>query len=224
MKNENDARSFKIISTNKTKYPYQGKSQIGIYDKTILCEICERKIEKYDDYACRILLQNFEEQNYISDPSNRKVSYKLSIIDYKKLKLFFISVLWRALASNRKEFSNIKDCDLENRLKTMIENDYPGNESDFPVITTRFDDWLGKKFGHLDPHYESIEGIKFCRFYLGAGYKIFIKVDEKPLPKSEMWQFFILKPNHPLYIIIYNFLNSKEMPLLQEIIKGRNYL
>jgi len=209
------------IHTN-VRGEYKKKSHIGIYDKNILCKNCEKIFQRYDDYAQHILLPDFKEKHYILNNSGKKVGYNMENVNYDLLKLFFMSLLWRASVSIRKEFSRINVGPFEEALRSMIQDGNPGDENVFSVIVSRFDDYLGKNF-LLDPHNEKFDGINFCRFYLGAGYRVFIKVDKRTLPKSNIFRFFILKPNHPLHITIHSLLpSSKELGVLKKVIKAKN--
>jgi hypothetical protein len=39
---------------------YVKRAPIGVYDKTILCEACEKQFGIWDDYAQSLLIQNFQ--------------------------------------------------------------------------------------------------------------------------------------------------------------------
>jgi len=209
------------IHTNK-KGEYTKRSHAGIYDKTILCGDCETLFQRYDDYAQSLLLPDAKEEDYILGPDGKRVGYILKNIDYCNLKLFFLSVLWRASVSTREEFSKIDVGPFEKALRLMMQSDDPGDENVFSVIVNRFDDYLGKKF-LIDPHNERFDdGINFCRFYLGAGYRVFIKVDKRSLPESNIFRFFILKTNQPLCVTINDLRTSEqELSVLKSTI-GKN--
>ncbi len=94
-----------IFSNTNGVFPK--KISTGIYDKDILCEQCDRCIGLWDDYANKILIQNFSEKCAVYH-KGIKVAYKIDNYDYKKLKLFFISLLWRALISEREFYKKNK--------------------------------------------------------------------------------------------------------------------
>lgn len=217
MRNRGNNRPFQLLSN--TKNEHSQKLRIGSYDKNILCEDCEKVFQKYDDYACKILLSNIGNSDYILNPNGNRIGYELKNVDYKKLKLFFLSVLWRASASERKEFEKINvDRPFEDRLKTMIRNSDPGGTNDFLVVIRRFIDDLGKNF-LMDPYPLSINKINFYRFYLGAGYEFHIKVDEINLGKADVLYSLALRSESSLYIPFRNnLLSSKEFPILKNIL------
>jgi len=217
MRDRKDARPFQLLSNTAGEYPK--KSQIGSYDKNILCENCEKYFQKYDDYACKSLLSNIgNNSDYVLDPNGKKVGYKLENVDYKKLKLFFLSVLWRASVSKRKEFKKVDiGVSFEDCLKVMIKNSDPGSPNDFLVVVRRFIDDLGKNF-LMDPYKLRIDGINFYRFYLGAGYEFHIKVDKRDLRQADVLYTLALKSESPLYIPFRDSLSSsKEFPILKDI-------
>ncbi len=68
------------------------RSQIGAYDKTIVTEEGERIFDPLDNYAAKLLLKNREDFLPIGSPP---VCLLKKEYDYKLLKQFILSVLWR---------------------------------------------------------------------------------------------------------------------------------
>lgn len=193
-----------------SKYPE--KSQIGIYDENLVCGDCERLFSPWDNYGHSFLVANFPKDKLFLD-GNQALAYVIENYDYQKLKLFFISILWRASASSHKDFSNINVGPFEPKLKKMILNNDPGDINYFSVIITKFDD---EKIATaiISPDKHKLDGINFISFYLG-GFKVFIKVDSRE--SSELMKDFIMKPNSPLYVVIENFRGSGEFKLMKNI-------
>lgn len=214
MRDQGDNQPFQLLSNTQNEYPQ--KLWIGSYDKNILCEDCEKIFQKYDDYACKTLL-NFDRANFVLDLGGNEVGYKLENIDYKKLKLFFLSVLWRAFASERNEFRKVEIGSFESNLRDMIQKDNPGGINDFLVVIRKFIDDLGKNF-LMDPYKTKVDGINFYRFYLGAGYEFNIKVDKRNIEESDSLYMIALKPESPLYIQFRELSKSKEFPILKDIL------
>jgi len=211
-------KPFSVLTNTAGRY--SKKSWIGLYDSHIICEDCEKIFQKYDNYACKILLSKFDKSNFILDGSENKIAYKLDGIDYKKLKLFFISILWRASISKREEFKKVDVGPFKNTLQDMIRGENPGVTNDFSVIVTRFIDILGQKFW-MDPYKYRIDGFNFYRFYLGTGYEFDIKVDKRNLEATDSLYQLALKPNAPLYIPFReNLLRSKEFPVITNIFQS----
>ena len=78
-----------------------GKKPTGIYDQNILCEDCDNGIiGKYETYGSKILnggnLPEKDTPKYNIERDERgasKINFKN--LDYSKLKLFFLSILWK---------------------------------------------------------------------------------------------------------------------------------
>ena len=204
-----------MLSVTNTKgvYPYK-RMTIGLYDNNLVCEEHEKIFGAYDDYAIRILLK--KQKNHINALSgNRHVGWLVKNVDYQKLMLFFISVLWRTLASELDVFKRI-DCkeSLEKSKEIIKSGNYEGDF--FSVLIGRFTDLVGLGM-MVDPYVQNIDGVRFFKFYPGAGYIFFIKADTKPVPK--VFSPFILAENKPLFILNRgNFLVSKECEVMEKVI------
>ena len=122
-----------------------GHKPTGIYDKHILCKKCDNEIiGSYESYASKILhggnLSDKQKIKITSVPEEKGVG-KISVsnINYKKFKLFLISMLWRGHISKQEFFKNI---DLGNnyseKARKMILNGDPGNETDFESMITLY--------------------------------------------------------------------------------------
>jgi|SRR3989339_960461 len=165
-----------IVSTNDE---YEKKSPVGIYDNGILCAECDNKIGVFDDYAQKIFLKQRP-----SDYPGSSEALMLINIDCGKIKMFFISLLWRASISGREEFKLINLGPLEAILKRALEDNDPMMKNDFSVISCRFgSDKLPQITNKIiqTPFCQRIDQINFSVFYLGNGYKFFIKVDSRRL-------------------------------------------
>jgi len=207
------------LEMRSTNSPYKERSPKGIYDKTILCLDCEKIFGPYDDYAQKLLLPDFKKEGYVINEIGKRIGCILNDFDYTRIKLFFISVLWRASVSSRKEFGRVKTGPFESCLKQMIQKGKPEYEDDFSIILYRFDDYVGKKI-FLDPHMSRIDGINFCQLYLGAGYKVLMKVDKRPIKDIGLMANLVLHPSRPLSIVINkNFLASKEFSVMAKIVR-----
>jgi hypothetical protein len=75
------------------------KTPVGVYDTKLVCRICEDKFGDWINYAQQLLQD---------EPLNGKklfvglqlIGYELPKFNYAKLKLFFVSLLWRASESS----------------------------------------------------------------------------------------------------------------------------
>jgi hypothetical protein len=92
----------------------------GIYER-LLCSECESLVGGYEDYAARVL-------NGGVPITSQKLSDRMVFggIDYKRFKLFQISLIWRAAVSQHESMSNVTLGPHAERMRTMILNGIPG--------------------------------------------------------------------------------------------------
>jgi hypothetical protein len=201
------------MMTNKAG-EYTKKAPVGVYDQTIVCSKCESIWQEWDNYAQQLLADeplNGRPRYH----NNRKICYIVDNFEYRKLKLFFISMAWRASVSSHPFFSKVSLGQFEDIAKQHIANSDPGDSEDFSVTLARFDHPLAKSM--LDPHAEKYSDVNYLRFYL-AGYIAYIKVDHKPTPMP--LSQFAMAENRPLYIICRDFARSKELDLMKKLASG----
>ncbi len=85
---------YRSVDTQTGKWTH---CQSGIYDKSILCSNCDGKILKlFDDEAYRVLLNSEYVHPIQENLSSKLFEFRANQFNYKLLRKFFISVLWRA--------------------------------------------------------------------------------------------------------------------------------
>lgn len=188
------------------------RSPIGIYDPEILCADCDAIFAPWDDYAQKVLSPELKNANAITD-GIQIGGWTIADYQYDLLKLFFISLLWRASVSQHPFYHRIKLGTFEPIAQGMIAQSDPGQPEEFGVVLARFTDALGTSI--LDPHPDRLDGIKYCRFYLGR-YIAYIKTDARP--PSETWRAFTMKPDQPLCIVARNLQRSKELAVMHKVV------
>lgn len=114
------------------------------YDPKLVTRKGENILSDLDDYAIKSLRNNFivwsgwgDAAAIPLDPDDLLNGYgirRISGVDTSKLRLFFLSLMWRAAASNRSELAKValKSDDLE-RLRTMIVGGHPEPTEFLPV-------------------------------------------------------------------------------------------
>jgi len=146
------------------------------------------------------------------------VAYKIRNYKYDYLKLFFISLAWRASVSSHGFYQRINLGPYEDMAKTMISISDPGNDDCFATTIAKFDEHpLSATI--LDPHPERFQGINYCRFYL-SDYVVYIKIDMRPAP--EPFYDCSFKNGEPLHIICRDLSKSKELPLIYRVARSAN--
>jgi len=95
----------------------------------LLCYDCEQKIGRYEKYFKEAIHLS---RHGIEIKHNRQFAV-IDNLDYSKLKLFFLSMLWRMSISSRTEFENVNIGDNEETIRKMIVKEEPGKSSEYPV-------------------------------------------------------------------------------------------
>jgi hypothetical protein len=199
------------LHTN-TESTYPKRASIGIYDKNILCGDCDQIFGPWENHAQKVLLHNFSEDLAIYD-GHKKVGYKITDYDYNALKLFFISLLWRASISKQQFYKRVSTGPFENMLKDMILAADPGHPNTFAVTLAKFIDPNVPVM--MDPHSESYDGVNYCRFYL-SGFVVYIKVDNRPPP--DFLSDFCLSDSGSIIVIPRDVNKSKDGVILKDIL------
>jgi hypothetical protein len=113
--------------------------QTGEFEGGILCKDCEGRIAQWEHYANAFLYGSQLKEMGTVDMQNFKnvhgVEYtQVKGINYSKLKLFFLSVLWRASISTRPLFKNVSLGSYEEKIRFMLHSEDPGKEHTYPCL------------------------------------------------------------------------------------------
>ncbi len=127
-----------LIQTNLKNLKRISKRPSGMYDENILCKKCDNEvIGKFETYASRILLPKVKTKNNaivnttISSSEKGLKIIHFKNIDYKKFKLFLISILWRSHISEHPFFKVVKLGKHAEILRKMILYDDPMENNDY---------------------------------------------------------------------------------------------
>ena len=105
--------------------------QSGAYDKNILCATCDNEVlGSLERYASRVLYGGIELT--LEKRTNTSTYINIKGIDYKKFKLFLLSILWRASISNLPIFQRVKLGAHESVIKDRILSNNPGSSTEYP--------------------------------------------------------------------------------------------
>lgn len=203
-----------IYSTAENAFPK--RSPVGIYDSEILCGECDNRIGDWDNYAQRLLLTPLEAYG-APEELRRQKYFTIRDLDYALLKLFFVSLLWRADQSGHDFFGGV---DLgqswRERTKEMVLTGDPGGPEEIGVTLVRYEHRLAERTIY-NPEKVRSDALNFYRFSLGS-YVAMIKVDRRPF-KSSM-QPFVLRPNEHLLVGLFEYEDSRLYRDIVERVRG----
>lgn len=168
----------------------------GVYDDRLVCETCERQFAAWDDYAIRFFVnETVPFQALVNEQGTPFRIYPL--FDYAKLKLFFISMLWRAHATDLPDFVKVDlGSKYEEMAKAMIKASDPGTPDQFAVFLIRF---TGEhRLLGTSPTPRPHLGVVIYETLL-FGFGSFIKASKRPLPTA--YRNVQLTDRQPLYML-----------------------
>ena len=170
----------RIIGIGSVPDQYQPFYYSGIW-KYLLCDHCDGKvIGPWEDYFEKKVLAP-------SDHVQKCGAGRLEIrnLDYPKVKLFLLSLLWRMSVTSRREFSSVKlDTEDEERIRQRLINEDPGPPHHFACLlltNPNFATAISKSF--LAPSLRKTQGKEVIMFGIGPF----------------LWSFFLSrKPAQPV--------------------------
>lgn len=118
----------KIVISNKQKS--------GEYDLYKFCKDCDSQIlGRYESYGREFLYSTELPKGKELIVSMKNEYIECSNANYKKLKLLFLSILWRASLSDRPFFSEVSlDDEIMEEMRKMILCGDPKKDIEFPVF------------------------------------------------------------------------------------------
>lgn len=187
------------------------RSPSGEYDQ-IVCPPCEKRFGPWDDYGVELIrrLRAGDGVPY----GDIAVGIE---VDYARLKLFVMSMLWRASASTRRTYSRVMLGSKWNEaLRTALIAEDPGTEDFFSVTVSLFRDEMQRKV-LFDPHREKYFQVNYVRFYVYGGFTLLVKVDERKPPDA--LGAGVLSINKPLHIVLRDW-SPSEASVARRILGG----
>lgn len=182
-----NGREMKIISA----YPneYEKRSRIGVYDDFV-CAGCEGIFQKWDDYAAKILRDP-------PTPTPDGEGWSFGDYDYEKLKLFFLSVLWRMHACKHDFFSHMNIDRVAHLLGQRLLNNSLAADDELTVMVLY---WKHKLAHGLLPSESLLLSSSTMAWTLYLPF-FQVLVWEGFQEPSEDYEPYVLKPGQPLFMI-----------------------
>lgn len=144
----------------------------GWYDTELLGHEGEAIIARYDDYIAKVLYSagwTYRKRRPHNKPEELKDNfiagfpYSIEPVNTNQIRLFALSLLWRAAETNNSGFSDVKlRPELREDLRQRIVSGDAGNFMEFPVYFTFFD----SKYELTKMSPIRFQGHPFFRFFL----------------------------------------------------------
>lgn len=203
--------SSKLLSNVDGEFPK--RSRIGVYDGEILCAECDGAMGIWDQYGIELLLHGLADFTPVPN-AEAPVAFVRPVFDYPKLKLFFLSVLWRAGESSHPFFRRVKLGPYSERIRSLLLAKSPGEPEDFDTVLSAFT--VGGKLPAeglpiADPFRERWEGVNAYRFSFGV-ITAYIKVDKHRF--SPVLSKQCMRPGQPLNLIERDYELSSELKVI----------
>ncbi len=195
---------LKIYPANQ---PYGKKSPTGIYCPFV-CHGCENSFGPYDDYGVKFVRKYKDGETGKPLEGDSFEHGFIADVDYARLKLWILSMLWRADACDHEFFDKIKLGEQwRKKLTASVRRQSPGSDDDFAVMASLFDEDIFGSDMLQQPVRTRLEDRNFYKFYVYRGFTFFIKVDRrKRLPG---WVPLTLRKDEPFPILRCKFSQSE---------------
>lgn len=180
--NKTSKIGFLYSEETKKKITYKN----GIFG-CFLCLECENKFNLWDDKGFKLLFEEHHRIIEVPDPKLTDKSIILSEVskgekynNKELLKMFLISILWRASVSGREEFSLVKLGDkFEQKARLAIINKESTYFPEFDACISKFEDGLAGFMLPIKQKYDyGINGYTLDLPY----FSCLIKIDKRPFP------------------------------------------
>jgi len=208
----NEKGVTKLLSN--TSYSFPKKTPNGIYDQSIVIDEGEKLFSKWDDYASNIFLKESEQYEKITH-KGKEIAFQRKEYNYSLLKLFALSVLWRASVSSHYFFNKINLGPHEEPIRQALLDNTPNDTDWYSVAFAVWSD-RNKSPGFMNPHKTRFNGINYYILYFSR-YIMYIKIDKRIATDS--MKSVQLMENSPLLLVTREFEKSKEFPIMVNLAK-----
>ncbi len=172
------------------------RAPTGIYDTDMLCASCDNGLGKLDQYGIEYSRRPLDEMPVVHRKDQYRV-HRSADVDCGRLKLFLLSVLWRAHWSRQPFYSAVDIGPAELGIKRLLLRNDPGGASLFPVCMLRY--WGGPGPIVDAPSATTINKSRVWFFHF-AHHDIYFFADTCR-PRREWVQWARLTPDQPLVLV-----------------------
>jgi len=163
-----DKKHRLLVLSTKKKRP-RPMEQKGVRER-LLCGDCETKLSRWETYAAKVLT-NIIIPNHDTEPF-----ITVGDIDYRKFKLFELSVLWRVSVASHDIFKEIDLGPHEERIRSFMHKE----------STPQADDYGSMKFAIIDDGGIQLDFIYQAQYKYIEGYRVVFLIFG-----GYVWLFFV---------------------------------
>ena len=152
----------------------------------LLCRECEQKIGRYEKYYKEAVHLNRHKIEIIQD---NKVAI-IRNLDYKKIKLFLLSILWRMSISSLHQFAKVSLLNNEDVMRKIIFEEKPGRSHEFPIaaIIPLFDGKMNEGWMFFPIISDRHDGITYYMVIGGILYSISMTQHDRRFDKWLLYE------------------------------------
>lgn len=119
-------KSYHVLTSIEGEYDSNARK--GIWER-LFCDSCEQQFSVYEQYAAQVL-----DGRKFSAQQIGERTFRIEGVEYRRFKLFQLSVLLRASISSNRMFKNVRLGPHEQRVGTMLRSEDPGQWNDYPCL------------------------------------------------------------------------------------------
>ena len=123
-------RLLRVASHKRSPVGFKPKGEWGRF----LCDACESRFKTLDEYGRAVIFSSPHDTNFGMRTEKANHGMNILNVDYARLKLFQLSVLWRATVCDRDFFSEIDIGGYEETIRDMLIAEDPGPALTFGCI------------------------------------------------------------------------------------------
>jgi hypothetical protein len=186
----------------------------GEYESNILCQDCDNKlIGSLESYASLVFFGGTKIETGKFRKKDGLEFVHAKGINYKKFKLFLLSVLWRASISSRSLFKQVNLGPHEEEVRKMILSGDPGSSCKYPCMISsyRHQNILKEIVG--EPRQMRIDAKKGCGItgyaFLIAGFLYIFKITKDD--KDKAFQEAVINKNGCMMI---PYITQDQLPII----------
>ncbi|WP_133249005.1 hypothetical protein [Pseudomonas sp. B1(2018)] len=205
-----------LVSSEPGFFPKH--APIGVYDDTILCNVCEKNFDGIDNYGIDALLSKFHKYFQPLERNGETLGFESSQVDKNRLLQFLVAVLWRASVSSHPFYSKVNLGPHESLARAALNTNTTALSPVFDAVLSRWRD-EGEHIpttAMLDPRREKWFGVNAYRLYFGETVA-YIKVDKQPF--TPQLKAISLRTAPPIFVVNRVLSESKDFHMIKRTVQ-----